>query len=464
MRSVAIVLACGLAASASAAGVAPVQAPVGEMVEGIACASDPTQTYTLYLPPSFDAAKRWPVLLIFDPRGRSVLAAELFRDAADTYGWILVSSDNTRSDGPMEPNVVALRALWPEVHTRLPAEPDRIYTAGFSGGAAVAYVLSRSTREVAGIIACGGRFLPDDLKGNDVPIFSIAGDTDFNYHEMHDVDAFLAEQGNPHRLVIFEGPHSWMPPSLAREAVGWFELLAMTRGLRPADNELVASLYADDLASARALETEEQLIAAARRYREMTATYAGLHDTAAAQKAADRLEKSAELKQQAKDLKRWNAYEQNYFENMNRQFYRLRNAEIAPPAAGVARDLRIDELKRRAGGSGIEGVTAQRALNALSSGLNFYLARDLTAAGQYDRLVVCLELGLQVQGDSAVGWYNLACARALMGREDAAVAALERALELGFDRDELLATDPDLDTLRGRDDFKALLATRASAN
>ncbi len=403
------------------------------------------------------------MLLIFDPRGRSVLAAELFREAADTYGWILVSSDNTRSDGPMEPNVVALRALWPEVHTRLPAQPDRIYAAGFSGGAAVAYVLSRSTQEVAGIIACGARFLPDDLKGNPVPIFSVAGDTDFNYHQMHEVDALLADQGNPHRLVIFDGPHSWMPASLATEAVGWFESLAITRGLRPADNELLASLYAQDLASAQGLESEGQLIAAARRYREMASTYVGFHDASAADAAASRLEKSPEFKRQAKDLKRWNTFERNYRETMNQQFYLLRYAEIAPPAARVARDLRIDELKRRALEPGFEGTTAQRALNALSSGLNFYLARDLTAASQYDRLAVCLELGLQVREDIVVGWYNLACARARLGREDAAVAALERALELGFDRDELLATDPDLDPLRDRDDFKALLAGRTSA-
>ena len=82
----------------------PLQIAVGEMVEGISCASDPSQTYTLYLPPGFTNDRRWPVLLVFDPRGRSVLAAELFREAADTYGWILVSSDNTRYDGPMEPN------------------------------------------------------------------------------------------------------------------------------------------------------------------------------------------------------------------------------------------------------------------------------------------------------------------------------------------------------------------------
>jgi predicted esterase len=464
MRRTVVMVSVLVVTGLALAAVPPVQSPVGEMVEGIACASDPTQTYTLYLPRSFDTAKRWPVLLIFDPRGRSVLAAELFREAADTYGWILVSSDNTRSDGPMEPNVVALNALWPEVHTRLPVQSERVYAAGFSGGAAVAYVLSRGTHEVAGIIACGGRYLPDVLEGNDVPVFSIAGNTDFNYHEAHQLNDFLAEQGNPHRLVIFEGPHAWMPPALASEAVAWFELLAMNRGLRPVDKELIASLWTGDLASAQMLESEGQLITAARWFREMTSTYEGLCDVSAAERAAEGLERSAEFKRQTKELKRWNAYENDYLETMNRQFYLLRNAEILPPTALIARDLRIDELKRRALEPGVEGITAQRVVNGLSSGLNFYLARDFTAEERYDRLVVCLELGLQLTEDNAVGWYNLACARARVGREEAAVAALAKALELGFDRDELLAADPDLDSLRDRDDFKALLAARASTH
>ena len=136
-----LILVC--AASAAAAEVPPFRALVGEMVEGVACASDPSQTYTLYLPPGFTNERRWPVLLVFDPRGRSLLAAELFREAAETYGWIIVSSDNTRSDGPLEPNLVAIQALWPEVHSRLPADFDRIYAAGFSGGVAVATLLAR---------------------------------------------------------------------------------------------------------------------------------------------------------------------------------------------------------------------------------------------------------------------------------------------------------------------------------
>jgi poly(3-hydroxybutyrate) depolymerase len=133
------------AAALAAAQVPPLQVPLGEMVEGIACASNPTQTYTLYVPSTFSNDRRWPVLLVFDPRGRSLLAAELFREAAETYGWIIVSSDNTRSDGPWDPNVVALQALWPEVRARIPADFERVYAAGFSGGAAVATLIRIST-------------------------------------------------------------------------------------------------------------------------------------------------------------------------------------------------------------------------------------------------------------------------------------------------------------------------------
>ena len=46
-----------------------IRASAGEMVENIACKADPTQTYTLYLPTTFENTRKWPVLLVFDPRG-----------------------------------------------------------------------------------------------------------------------------------------------------------------------------------------------------------------------------------------------------------------------------------------------------------------------------------------------------------------------------------------------------------
>lgn len=64
---------------------------------------------------------------------------------------------------------------------------------------------------------------------------------------------------------------------------------------------------------------------------------------------------------------------------------------------------------------------------------------------------LCAPVGEMVEG--------IACARARLGHEDSAMEALEEALDLGFDRFfDLLATDPDLDPLRDRDDFRAAVS------
>src|SRR6185503_1523595 len=96
------------------------------------------------------------------PRGRAVLAAEVFKPAAERFGWVILSSYDTRSDGPMEPNIKAIDALWPEVHERFATDPARIYAAGFSGGGMLTLSLGLGTGKVAGVIDCGGR-LPEGV-------------------------------------------------------------------------------------------------------------------------------------------------------------------------------------------------------------------------------------------------------------------------------------------------------------
>jgi len=461
MRNILILLFVVWVAIPAATEVPPLQVPIGEIVEGISCLSNPTQTYTLYVPPGFSNDRRLPVLLVFDPRGRSLLAAELFREAADTYGWIIVSSDNTRSDGPMEPNTIALQALWPEIHDRLPIDFDRVYAAGFSGGAAVATVLSRATGELAGIIACGGRYFPDQLEGNKVPIFSTAGHLDFNYREMHLLDDFLAKQGNPHRLAVFEGPHTWMPPAVAWEAIEWFELIAMQKNLRETDPEIVSSLFAADLAKAEAYAAEGRASDASRRYREIEQTYAGLTDTSEVRRRAEKIEKSSEFREQAKTIKKASAFERRCDESVNNGLSNLRSADLPPPVTQLAREFDIADLQRRAQQTDRMGLAAQRCLNALLTGVAFYIPRDAAAENQHALAATAYELAVLIREDNPVVWYNLACMRARLGRDEMAMEALEQAIEVGFNRTELLTTDEDLDSLRDRDDFKQLLLAAA---
>ena len=78
----------------SAAVVAANQAVPGKLVERVPCPTDPTQTYSIYLPSTYQPTRQWPLLMVFDPGGRGARAAGVFQEAAERYGWIVAASDN----------------------------------------------------------------------------------------------------------------------------------------------------------------------------------------------------------------------------------------------------------------------------------------------------------------------------------------------------------------------------------
>ncbi len=74
-----------------------------------------------------------------------------------------------------------------------------------------------------------------------------------------------------------------------------------------------------------------------------------------------------------------------------------------------------------------------------------------------DMETVCRE-GLDLGSSDELWSYNLACACALQGKTDAALTALDQAIDAGFLDTEHLAKDPDLDALRETDGFEARLS------
>ncbi len=192
----------------------------GRVVDGVACASDPAQTYAVYLPSNYDPSRQWPLLLVFDARQRGAETAERFRLAAEHHGWIVAASNGARSDdGDDTANERAVRAIWADAPSRFDADRHAIYAAGFSGGAILAWSLAKSA-PLAGAILCSGRLDdPREAESATFPWFGTAGDLDFNYIEMHDL---AAHSRAAHRVATFAGTHRWPPPELLDEAVGWF--------------------------------------------------------------------------------------------------------------------------------------------------------------------------------------------------------------------------------------------------
>lgn len=430
----------------------------GKLVENLASRVDPTQTYSLYLPTTYDAMKQQPLLFVFDPRGRGTFAAEIFKDAAEQYGWIVISSNQTRSDDDGKANARAIRALLPEGN-RYASNPRRIYAAGFSGTAILSCAIGINTKALAGVIGVGGRLMEHIPPAKfSFAHYGFAGDSDFNNREMRVIDEMLEREGKPHRFQQFAGGHQWFPPELAREAIEWMELMAMKEQLRARDASLIAKLYAADIAATSAL----QGVNALRRYREIARTYDGLHAVDDARAAATRLEGDPAVQRERKEIAKWDEFEErtirDTFSQIGTIFVRLREEDALPTASVLARELRVADLQRRAKRDGAEGGTARRLLEALYTQTSFYLVEQLMAKREYELAAAVLGVATQIHDDRWPAWYNLGAAYARAGNRRRALESLEKAASLGvWDRSQL-ATDEDLASLRGEARFQALLA------
>lgn len=80
-----------------------------------------------------------------------------------------------------------------------------------------------------------------------------------------------------------------------------------------------------------------------------------------------------------------------------------------------------------------------------------------TRAGFYEKGLAMDRRLVVLCPDQATVWYNLGCSLALVGRRAEALAALRRAVELGYRDGEWMSRDEDLRSLRDDAEFRALL-------
>ena len=106
--------------------------PVGRIVPKVECLADSRQSYALYLPTKYRNNQKWPVLFLFEPLARGALPVEIIQKAAENFGFILISSNNSRN-GPISPQIDGGNAMWRDVQTRFSIDMKRVYFGGFSG-------------------------------------------------------------------------------------------------------------------------------------------------------------------------------------------------------------------------------------------------------------------------------------------------------------------------------------------
>lgn len=465
-------LALALAAAGGVAGAAPPRPtpplepaplPRGTLVEKVVAVSDPAETYALYLPTSYDPARRWPIVYLLDARRHAMVPAERFRVAAETYGYLLASSWSSASDGPFAPNLKAMQAMWNDTHRRFAIDDRRVYAAGFSGTVRASCTMALAVPgSIAGVIGAGAGFPEGQPPTAKTPFvfFGTVGNLDFNFDEMQDLDGTLGDLHVAHRIEEFAGPHQWMSAELATLAIQWIEVQAMKAGTRPRDPALIAALWNEDLGRARALEAAGDRLSAWHRYQAIAEEFSGLVDVAPAAAKAAELAAARDVKARRRERRELRERDRQYVQDSQRTL------AAADPASGpvnlprLLADLKIPELKARAAKDPASepALAAQRLLNTLGAQTSFYLPQLYLERKDYRRAELLYAVAAEIYPRRPDVWYNLAATRSRTGARKRALEDLKHAVALGFHDAETLARDDDFAALRDDPAFRDVLA------
>ena len=439
--------------------------PTGDVVEKVTSLSDSTQSYALYLPSRYEPSRPWPVLFLLDPRGVALRPLELFRAAAEDYGYVVISSYNTISDGPREPNDIAMQAMLNDAFALLAVDPQRLYLAGFSGTAREAWEYAyRIPDSIAGIIGIGAG-LPGvwleralALPGGAVAFFGAAGTTDFNYEEVRELGAALAGTEIPHRLEFFSGGHEWAPVELCRKTIQWMELQAIKTGHRPADRTFVDELYATFLAEAAALEEAGYLYEAGEAYRQLIADFSGLRSVDEAEEEWKRLEKTDRTRDATEALRQIAEGRKVFDDELMYLSARLEWLSDVPDVDDFRDGLEIERLQEAAHGpDSLQAQGAQRRLENAFAQLSFYTPRKMLRRGWTDRAFASIQVAELIKpGNPSLCWTR---AQALVqaGRPVDAIRELECLPAAGVTETSFLEEDPFLEPIRLDPRYRRLL-------
>lgn len=328
----------------------------GITTEAVTSTSNPSQSYTVYLPSTYVEEQSWPVVFIMDPRGRALPALNKFKNAAEALGYILVSSLNTRSDGPSEPNAEALNAMINDTFKHFSVDTTRLYLAGFSGTARLSWLFGYQLKKyVSGVIGFGagqanGMVLPAKvrLEGVAFDFYGGSGYHDFNYFEMVQLDELLDQLNFTHRIVFYEGLHAWPDSKVCNDALYWMELMAMKRGLKPKNSTFIDRLLAQKTIEAGQLLNDGNSFRAFNKYLAIVEDFNALENTKRQQRTIDSLKNIFDIQDTKQKLLVLAEDFRAYHRKMGAYFKTFRNSEHPQNTETILRDLSIPSFQKQA--------------------------------------------------------------------------------------------------------------------
>jgi len=442
----------------------------GTVAEHVACLDDPAQSYALYLPSQYAPDRGWPLIYAFDPFGRGKVAVEVYRTAAEKYGYIVAGSNNSKN-GPVSSQLAAAQALWLDTHRRFSIDKNRVYVTGLSGGAraATAFALYCSTCAVAGVIAHGAGYPVMEIKSapaNDhFAYYAVVGDVDFNYPEIMTLRRKKDQQGAAFKVKIYPGPHQWAPPEVTEDAIEWLEIKAMQGSTEKVNPAFVQKIFQRTQAEAALAEQAADVLTQYYALRSLVYDFKGLEDvtqfesTLPALKASKAWKNASRNEQQAIDL------QASLIATASGELGQMASSE-SDSQPGLAQHIVsvMTNLQRQAHSNAGDHAVYSRAFTQLwIQGIE--AGQEQFRGGRYTQAAVYFNLMAEAAPDQAWPLVLLAEARVRSGNKKGAVKALEQAVQRGVKRPETLTEDPEFQPLASDPAFQRIVqGLEASSN
>ncbi len=397
----------------------------GVIYEKVKCLGHPGESYALVLPRNYDATKKFPVVFFFDAQARGWLPVKRYQPLADSFGFILVASNNSKNGLNVQERNRIIYNFMQDVEQRFSVDPDRIYTGGFSGGARIAAGIGLANKNIAGTIGCAAGFPQlNHIANNRLAYVGVVGNKDFNYLEMKGLSNELEAARWHHCLLIFNGHHQWPPLQTMKKAFGFMQTDAMRRQLIPVDKTEIVSLKKNFEKQRTEAIRNKNLLLQIETDRQLVAFLNGLTDVSFYENEIRHLLNNPVLKQQQqqmvvlkKEEQKWQQIYSQALENRDAGWWKNALGNLAH----MMKSAKTPEEKHM----------VRRLYNYLS--LMSYLYADGSlknnhpeAAGKY------LMIYEAVDPRNPEVWFLRALSFAMTGQTKAVLPALQKAADNGF--------------------------------
>ncbi|MFH6602048.1 alpha/beta hydrolase [Maribacter algicola] len=272
MKRILFVLALGSFICASAQQIALKK---GVITDAVSVLDTVAESFALYLPTNFDTSKKWPVVFVFDMKGRGRQALGVFKEAAEEQGYILASSNNVSDSLSLTDNMLVSSRMFNSVYNMLPAQMNRTYVAGFSGGGRFSSLIPTFIKTVKGVISCGSAISTTEVLSDKNPFhfIGIVGNLDYSYPDLISLEETLDRLKFPNQLLVFEGGHEWPPKEQLSKALELFTLGAMADNIVARDTTFIHRSYKKNLGEAGQFVTKNKPLLADRAILDMIDVY-----------------------------------------------------------------------------------------------------------------------------------------------------------------------------------------------